>query len=88
MTERKFVLDIDSSAFESSVIAIGKKLVELESKGIIYSSARTIDAMLEDVSKGVGDNILLKTELVQYGLEALLKDELGKDFKYCSFTWI
>ena len=88
MTERRFVLAIDESAFESSVITIGKKLSELEGKGMIYSSARTIDAMLEDVSKGVRDDILLKTELVQYSLEALLKDELGKDFKHCSIRWI
>ena len=79
MTERRFVLAIDESAFESSVVAIEKKLIELEGKGMIYSSTRTIDAMLQDLSKGVPDSVLLKTQLVQYSLEALLQDELGKD---------
>ncbi len=88
MTERRFVLTIDEDAFEASVQHIGKTLAELEGNGLIYSSARTIDALLEDVSQGIADSLLLKTKLVQYELIDLLRDKVGKDFKHCTIQWI
>jgi len=87
MSVRSFVLHIDNDAFSSTVQTIGKKLIDLDGKGI-HSGARNIDAMLSDTLKGIGDDILLKTDLVPAELERLLSEHLGRDFKHCTIDWM
>jgi hypothetical protein len=85
--DRSFVVIISERALGSSVENIGKGLLALDGKGI-SSGARSIDAVLSDVLRGVRDSVLLKTQLDPPDLEALLRNQIGRDFKLCTIQWV
>jgi hypothetical protein len=85
--DRSFVVIISERALGGSVTNIGKGLLQLDGKGI-SSGARSIDAVLSDVLRGVRDNVLLKTQLEPPDLEALLRNHIGRDFKLCTIQWV
>jgi hypothetical protein len=85
--DRSFVIIISERALGGSVTNIGKGLQALDGKGI-SSGARSIDAVLSDVLRGVRDNVLLKTQLEPPDLEALLRNQIGRDFKLCTIQWV
>ncbi len=87
MPDRSFVVVISERALGPSVENIGKGLLKLDGKGI-SSSARSIDAVLHDVLRGVRDNVLLKTPLDPADLENLLRTNIGRDFKLCTIQWV
>ncbi len=87
MTDRSFVITISDRALGPSVENIGRKLLELEDQGI-HSNARPLDAVLHHLTRGVRDDVLLKTTLEQSELEGLLRKSLGSDFKLCTIRWM
>jgi hypothetical protein len=87
MMERSFVVTISDRALESSVANIGNRLLELDGQGI-YSGTRPLNAVLQDLRRGVRDDVLLKTNLQQPDLEGLLKKNLGGDYKLCTIRWV
>ncbi len=86
MDDRSFVVVISDRALGASVENIGKGLLALNGKGI-HSGARSMDAVLHDVLRGVRDKILLKTFLEPFELEGLLRKQLGRDYKLCKIEW-
>jgi hypothetical protein len=78
---------IDKKTPGHIVERIGKKLTKLQGQGV-EAGVRTLDALLEDVRKGIPDNLLLQTELKPYDLQDLLKDRLGADFQVCEVKWV
>jgi hypothetical protein len=87
MTDRSFVLMISDRALGPSVENIGKKLLELDGQGI-YSAARPLEKVLHHLTRGVRDDVLLKTTLQQADLENLLRKNLGGDYKLCTIRWM
>jgi hypothetical protein len=87
MSDRSFVVTISERALGPSVENIGKKLLELEGQGI-FSGARPLDAVLHHLTRGVRDDVLLKTNLEQTDLESLLRKNLGGDYKLCTIRWM
>lgn len=87
MQDRSFVVIISDRALGGSVENIGKGLQALDGKGI-SSGARSIDAVLHDVLRGVRDDVLLKTPLEPAELEALLRKQIGRDFSLCTLKWV
>jgi hypothetical protein len=87
MADRSFVLLISERALGPSVENIGKKLLELDGQGL-YSAARPLDAVLHHLTRGVRDDVLLKTNLEQNDLENLLRKTLGGDYKLCTIRWM
>ena len=87
MQDRSFVVIISERAMSGSVENIGKGLLALDGKGIA-SGARSLDAVLHDVLRGVRDDVLLKTQLEPADLEALLRKQIGRDFNLCTLKWV
>lgn len=87
MPSRKFVLTIEKKTPGHIVERIGKRLTELQGNGI-EPDVRTLDALLEDVHKGIPDSLLLKTELRPYDLQDLLTEKLGSDYQVCRLKWV
>ena len=87
MQDRSFVVIISERAMGGSVENIGKGLLALDGKGIA-SGARSLDAVLHDVLRGVRDDVLLKTQLEPADLEALLRKQIGRDFNLCTLNWV
>ena len=87
MQDRSFVVIISERAMSGSVENIGKGLLALDGKGIA-SGARSLDALLHDVLRGVRDDVLLKTQLEPADLEALLRKQIGRDFNLCTLKWV
>ncbi len=87
MAERSFVVMINERALGPSVENIGNRLLELDGQGI-YSGARPLDAVLHHLTRGVRDDVLLKTNLEQTELEGLLRKNLGGDYKLCTIRWV
>jgi hypothetical protein len=87
MEPRSFVLIIDKKTPSHIVERIGKTLTRLEGRGI-QAGVRTLDAVLEDVKKGIPDSVLLSTDLKPYDLQDLLKQKLGTDFQACEVKWL
>ena len=87
MQDRSFVVIISERAMSGSVENIGKGLLALDGKGIA-SGARSVDAVLHDVLRGVRDDVLLKTQLEPADLEALLRKQIGRDFNLCTLKWV
>jgi hypothetical protein len=85
--DRSFVVIISERALGGSVENIGKGLLALDGKGV-SSGARSTDAVLHDVLRGVRDNVLLKTQLEPSDLEALLRKQIGRDFSLCTIKWV
>jgi len=85
--DRSFVVIISERAMSGSVENIGKGLLALDGKGIA-SGARSVDAVLHDVLRGVRDDVLLKTQLEPADLEALLRKQIGRDFNLCTLKWV
>jgi hypothetical protein len=85
--DRSFVVLISERALGASVENIGKGLLALNGKGL-SSGARSIEAVLHDVLRGVRDNVLLKTPLEPADLEALLRKQIGRDFGLCKIQWV
>jgi hypothetical protein len=85
--DRSFVVKISDRAMSGSVENIGKGLLALGGKGVA-SAARSIDAVLHDVLRGVRDDVLLKTSLEPADFEALLKKQVGRDFNLCTIKWM
>jgi len=85
--DRSFVVIISERAMSGSVENIGKGLLALDGKGIA-SGARSLDAVLHDVLRGVRDDVLLKTQLEPADLEALLRKQIGRDFNLCTLKWV
>jgi hypothetical protein len=85
--DRSFVVKISDRAMSSSVENIGKGLLALGGKGV-NPCARSIDAVLHDLLRGVRDDVLLKTQLEPTDLEALLKKQIGRDFSLCTIKWV
>jgi hypothetical protein len=85
--DRSFVLMISDRALGASVENIGKGLLALDGVGI-SSGARSIDAVLHDVLRGVRDDVLLKTQLEPADLETLLRKHIGRDFGLCKIKWV
>jgi hypothetical protein len=85
--ERSFIVLIDESAMAHSIEKIGRTLLALDGKGI-HPASRTIDVVLKDLLRGVRDNVLLKTELDPYECEQLVREQLGRDSKLCTFKWV
>jgi len=69
----------------SFVVIISERA--LDGKGIA-SGARSLDAVLHDVLRGVRDDVLLKTQLEPADLEALLRKQIGRDFNLCTLKWV
>ena len=44
--------------------------------------------MLHHLTRGVRDDVLLKTNLEQTDLESLLRKSLGGDYKLCTIRWM
>jgi hypothetical protein len=87
MADRSFVVTISERALGPSVENIGRKLLQLDGQGI-YSAARPLDAVLHHLTRGVRDDVLLKTNLEQTDLESLLRKNLGGDYKLCTIRWM
>ena len=87
MQDRSFVVIISERAMSGSVENIGKGLLALGGKGVT-SGARSLDAVLHDVLRGVRDDVLLKTQLEPADLEALLRKQIGRDFNQCTIKWV
>jgi hypothetical protein len=85
--DRSFVVLISEKALGPSVENIGKGLLALNGKGV-SSGARSMEAVLHDVVRGVRDNVLLKTSLEPVDLEALLRKQIGRDFGLCKIQWV
>jgi hypothetical protein len=85
--DRSFVVIISERAMSGSVENIGKGLLALGGKGIT-SGARSLDAVLHDVLRGVRDDVLLKTQLEPADLEALLRKQIGRDLNLCTIKWV
>jgi len=81
------VIVISERAMSHSIENIGKVLLQLNGKGI-NSGARSIDAVLQDVLRGIRDKVLLKTHLEPDELEKLLRGQIGRDFKLCTIEWV
>ncbi|HET6327373.1 MAG TPA: hypothetical protein VFG04_22010 [Planctomycetaceae bacterium] len=87
MADRSFVVTVNERALGPSVENIGNRLLELDGQGI-YSAARPLDAVLHHLTRGVRDDVLLKTNLEQTELEGLLRKNLGGDYKLCTIRWV
>ena len=87
MPQSSFVVVISERALSHSVTNIGQGLLQLDGKGI-NAGARSMEAVLHDVLKGIRDSVLLKTDLTHSDLEALLSRQLGRDFKLCTIQWV
>ena len=87
MASQSFVLMIDKSTPGHVVERIGAKLTKLQGQGI-EAGVRTLDALLDDVRKGIPDNLLLQTGLSPYDLQDLLKKHLGADYQACEVKWV
>jgi hypothetical protein len=87
MMDRSFVFTISERALGPSVEHIGTKLLELDGQGV-YSAARPLDAVLHHLTRGVRDDVLLKTNLEPTELENLLRTNLGSDYKLCAIRWV
>jgi hypothetical protein len=85
--DRSFVLKISDRAMSGSVENIGKGLLALGGKGL-NPCARSIDAVLHDLLRGVRDDVLLRTQLEPADLESLLKKQIGRDFSLCTIKWV
>jgi hypothetical protein len=84
---QSFVLLIEKNTPGHIVERIGKKLTALNGQGI-EAGVRTLDALLEDVRKGIPDNLLLQTDLKPYDLQDLLKNNLASDYQVCQVKWV
>ena len=84
---QSFVLIIEKNTPGHIVERIGKALTSLNGQGI-EAGVRTLDALLEDVRKGIPDNLLLQTDLKPYDLQDLLKAKLGSDYQICQVKWL
>jgi len=86
VTDRPFVVVISERAMAHSIENIGQTLLQLNGHGIT-SGARSIEAVLHDVLRGIRDKVLLKSQLVPADLESLLRIKLGRDYKFCRLEW-
>ena len=87
MAAKNFVLIIEKGTPWHIVERIGKGVAALQGQGI-EPSVRTMDAILEDVRKGIPDDLLLKTELPPDEIQQLLAAKLGHDYGVCQLKWV
>ncbi len=86
-TRHKLILMISTDAMEHEVELVSQQIASML-RARVFSSPRELDSLLQDVEKGIRDNLYLSTRLAPEDLEWLLEENLGS-LRHCvTIQWL
>lgn len=86
-TRHKLILMISTVAMEHEVEKVSKQIAGML-RARVFHSPREMESLLQDVEKGIRDNLYLSTRLTREDLEWLLDENLGS-LRHCvTIQWL